>query len=164
MKRIGVIGIGNPFRKDDCIGIKILEHLVLKKNDLSYDIEFIDGGTGGMNLLHQLSKFDIVFIIDAVNFNKKIGDIEVFDAKNLESIKPSITKSTHCADFLSVIEVSKRLGEAPDKIFIIGIQPSDISFGNNISPELENKIPIYVEKIFLEIKKQISNLSDDLSN
>ncbi|MBN2603747.1 MAG: hydrogenase maturation protease [Candidatus Thermoplasmatota archaeon] len=163
MKRVAVIGLGNPFRKDDGIGIKILDYIKLKKNILSGGIEIIDGGTGGMNLLHLITKFDLVFIIDAVNFNKKIGEIEIFDAKNLKSVKPFITQSTHCADFLNIIELSKKLGQVPDKIFIIGIHPGDTSFGNTISSELEKNIPVYLEKIFKKINKEISNLTDELS-
>jgi len=59
MKKIGVIGIGNPLRKDDGIGIVLLEKLVEIKDDLPDDIEYIDGGTGGMNLLHLFARFDI---------------------------------------------------------------------------------------------------------
>ena len=52
MKKIGVIGIGNPLRRDDGIGILLLEKLVERKENMPDDIEYIDGGTGGMNRNH----------------------------------------------------------------------------------------------------------------
>ena len=50
--KAGIIGVGNPLRRDDGIGIVLLEKLIEKKSDLPEGIEYIDGGTGGMNLLH----------------------------------------------------------------------------------------------------------------
>ena len=152
MKRIGVIGIGNPLRKDDGIGIVLLEKLIEKKDELSSNTELIDGGTGGMNLLHLLARFDIAIILDAVNFDGHPGELRLFTSGEVRSKKISLNISTHESDFLKVIQLSKELEEQPDELFIFGIQPKDTSFGKGLSPELQRNIELLLIRLQTEIK------------
>jgi len=152
MKRIGVIGIGNPLRRDDGIGIVLLEKLVEKKDELSSNTELIDGGTGGMNLLHLLARFDIAIILDAVNFDGHPGELRLFTSEEVCSKKISLNISTHESDFLKVIQLSKELEEQPDELFIFGIQPNDTSFGKGLSPELQRNIELLLIRLQTEIK------------
>jgi hydrogenase maturation protease len=151
MKKIGVIGIGNPLRRDDGIGILLLEKLVERKENLPEDIEYIDGGTGGMNLLHLFSRYDVVLIIDAVNFNEKTGESKLFTLEDVHRKKNPIAISTHESDILKVIQLSKELGEAPDRFFIFGVQPRDIVYGTDISFELQQKIEVLLDSLRQEI-------------
>ena len=154
--KAGVIGVGNPFRKDDGIGIVLLEKLIEKKDDLPSDIEFIDGGTGGMNLLHMLALFDRVLIIDAVKFNDKPGTSKLFKSEDVCSKKSSINISTHESDVLKIINLSKELGEIPDELFIFGVQPKDTSSGNSLSSDLQQSI----ESLTLNLQNEITNIFD----
>jgi len=152
MKRIGVIGIGNPLRKDDGIGIVLLEKLIEKKDELPDNIEFIDGGTGGMNILHLLGHFDIAIILDAVNFDGHHGESKLFTLDEVQSQKISLGMSTHESDLFKVIQLSKELKECPDELFIFGIQPKDISFGSNLSSELQHNIKPLLIRLKTEIE------------
>ena len=158
MKKIGIIGIGNPLRNDDGIGIILLEKLIQRKKDFSKKIEFIDGGTGGINLLHYLSYFDIVFLLDAVNFNKNPGKINFFKLEDFIGQNQILSLSTHESDFSKIIQLSKNLNELPKNFFIIGIQPKNTAFGNKISDEISKKITFIVDNVFVEIEKKIKEL------
>lgn len=153
MKKIGVIGIGNPLRRDDGIGLILLEKLMKKQQGLPQRIECIDGGTGGMNLLHLLHRFDIVLVIDAVNFGGKVGESKVFNPENAKNDKSSLNLSSHDPGFLQVVQLSKKLSGHPAVIKIFGVQPRDTSYGTTLSPELENKINLFVDEIITEINK-----------
>jgi len=152
MKEIGVIGIGNPLRRDDGIGIILLEKLIERKDELPDGIEFIDGGTGGMNLLHLLAHFDIAIILDAVNFDGHHGESRLFRLDEIHSQKISLGISTHESDLLKVIQLSKELEECPDELFIFGIQPKDTSFGSGLSSELQHNIESLLIRLQTEIK------------
>jgi len=152
MKRIGVIGIGNPLRRDDGIGIVLLERLVGRKDELPAGIEYIDGGTGGMNLLHLLARFDIVVLIDAVKFCEHTGKSKLFKAEDVYSKKIQVKTSTHDSDFLKIMQLSEELGESPDEVYIFGVQPKDTSHGSNPSPELQQKIDLLLDNLISEIK------------
>jgi len=151
--KAGIIGVGNPLRRDDGIGIVLLEKLIEKKDDFPQDIEYIDGGTGGMNLLHILALFDVALIIDAVNLNGKPGESKLFKSEDVCSKKSSINMSTHESDVLKIINLSKELGEIPAELFIFGVQPKDVSQGDNLSPELQKSIPLLMSNLQNEITK-----------
>ena len=158
MKKIGVIGIGNPLRKDDGIGIVLLEKLVEIKDDLPDDIEYIDGGTGGMNLLHLFARFDIVVFIDAVNFGGEIAESKFFNSEDVISKNIQIKISTHGSDILKIIQLSKKLGENPDEIFIFGVQPQDMTPGTRLSHEIQENIDLLVNNLKVELKNIMENI------
>jgi hydrogenase maturation protease len=158
MKKIGVIGIGNPLRKDDGIGIVLLEKLVEIKDDLPDDIEYINGGTGGMNLLHLFAHFDIVVFIDAVNFGGEIAESKFFNSEDVISKNIQIKISTHGSDILKIIQLSKKLGENPDEIFIFGVQPKDMTPGNRLSHEIQENIDLLVNNLKVELKNVMENI------
>jgi len=157
MKRIGVIGIGNLLRKDDGVGVVLLEKLIEKKDELPDSLEFIDGGIGGMNLLHLLAHFDIAIILDAVKFDGHHGESRLFTSDEVHSQKISLGMSTHESDLLKIIQLSKELNECPDELFIFGIQPKDTSFGSSLSSELQHNI----EPLLIRLKAEIETIFNE---
>ena len=151
--RIGIVGIGNPLRQDDGIGIVLLDKLMDVKNDLPHDLEYVDGGIGGMNLLHVLARFDVMILIDAVNFNGRPGELKVFTPDELRSLKPLQTLSTHVLDFFEVLRLSTQLHEEPEELYICGIQPKQVSEGMQLSPELEHLVPLLIDALKQEIMR-----------
>jgi len=159
MKKIGIIGIGNPLRRDDGLGIFLLEQLQKKKKGFPKNIEFIDGGTGGMNLLHVLVRFDTVIIIDAVDFKGKPGESRVFTLDDIQSQKTSMLPSIHESNFLNVIRLSEELKELPRKVYFFGVQPKDVSFGTRFSEEVAQVI----DTLVATLHKKIQILTDEKS-
>lgn len=160
MNEIGIIGIGNPLRKDDGVGILLLEKLAENKKKLPKGIEYVDGGTSGMGLLHHFARYDIVFVIDAVDFKGTPGELRLFKLEDIANRKYNFSISTHDIDFLKVVEISKEIKEKPE-IFIFGIQPKDTSFSKGLSPELRQKIDNISDSLILEIKATLEKMSKD---
>jgi hydrogenase maturation protease len=159
MKKLVVIGLGNPLRRDDGIGIVLLKKLVEYKHELPQDIQYIDGGTGGMNILHLLVRFDIVFIIDAALFNAIPGYGKLFTLQEIKNNRISFSPSTHESDILEIINLSKNLDEAPEHILFFGVQPKDTSVGTDLSKELQKNIEELFKKLMIELKKVYEELS-----
>jgi hydrogenase maturation protease len=155
MIRKAIIGIGSPLRQDDGIGIVLLEKLIERKNELLQDVEFIDGGTGGMNILHLLARFDLVILIDAVDFGGKPGESRLFTLEDVQSNKILVNISTHEPDILKVVHLSKDLNEQPDELFIFGVQPKNTSAGTDLSLELNNAVKSLATKLLKEINTLI---------
>jgi len=153
MKKIGIIGIGNLLRKDDGIGIFLLERLQKQKKELPKNIEFIDGGTGGMNLLQLLAQFDTVLLIDAVGFKGRPGETRVFSLKDIQSQKKPVMISTHDSNFLNLLRLSQELKELPETLVIFGVQPRDVSHGVGLSKEIETVL----DDLYLKLQKEIQN-------
>jgi hydrogenase maturation protease len=153
MQKIGIIGIGNLLRKDDGVGIFLLERLQKQKKELPKNIEFIDGGTGGMNLLHLLAQFDTVLLIDAVDFKGRSGESRVFRLKDIQSQEKPVMISTHDSDFLNLLRLSQELKELPETLVIFGVQPRDVSHGVGLSKEIETVL----DDLNLKLQKEIQD-------
>jgi hydrogenase maturation protease len=151
-KKIGIIGLGNPLRRDDGIGLVLLKYLQENKEKLSKTIEFIDGGTSGMNLLHLLRNYDIVLILDAVDFKGTPGEIKKFTMDEIQNQKIQFFLSTHEPDILTVFSLLKELDKAPTQLLIFGIQPKDVSYRIGLSKEVHQVLPILQKQILKEIQ------------
>lgn len=158
MKKIGVIGIGNPLRRDDGIGVFLLKKLIDRKYELPADIEYVDGGTGYLNLIHELDRFDIAVFIDAVDFNGKPGDSKIFEYEDIRSKKINFSSSSHGEDIVKVIDFSKSVDMLPEKVVFFGVQPKDVSLGDTFSSELSAKIDVLIDELICFLKK----LADDI--
>lgn len=146
-KTIGVIGIGNPFRHDDAIGIILLDFLREHKQEFLSGISLIDCGTGGMNVLHLMSDFDTVLIIDAVKLGKPSGSWSFFSYNDVRTRKHQEPLSTHVSDIFQVIQLSKKIHKKPETIFFFGIEPADLSIGQGLSESVKNNLFIFQEKV-----------------
>ncbi len=160
MKKVGIICLGNPLRRDDGIGLVLLDRLIEKSSQFPEEFEFIDGGTGGMGLLHIFSRFDIVVLIDAVNLNCKPGKSKFFKLSDILTKKEKNTNFTHVPDFLNVLELAKSLGELPEMVFIFGIQPNDTSYGCDLTIELSKK----TDMIFKELLNKLKSITNTIGN
>ncbi len=151
MKKIGIIGLGNPLRQDDGIGIILIEKLTKKKNNFAENIEFIDGGTGGISLIHLFAKFDIVLLIDAVDLNAKPGDYKFFKIDDKVCSDKNINFTTHEENILNVLKLSEKIDEKPE-VYMFGIQPKTTDFKNKLTKELEHKTDLLLSKLEEKIK------------
>ena len=74
-----VIGFGNIFMGDDGVGVRVIEKLKeddeIKKLD---NVELIDGGTSGIDLIFMLKQAEKAIIIDAVDAGQAEGEIIEF--------------------------------------------------------------------------------------
>jgi hydrogenase maturation protease len=146
MKKV-VIGIGSPLKRDDNVGNLIIDEL---KENLSQDILLIRGETNPENYIDKLRSFEpeIIYFIDAVEFDGKTGEVRVFDIEDV--LNQSL--STHGIS----VKIFKKF--FPDsRIKIIGIKTKEIIYGEGLSEELKQKLDDITKKIEKIIR---NNLSD----
>jgi hydrogenase maturation protease len=150
---IKIIGFGNIFMADDGIGVRVIEELqqqqVFKDNE---NIELIDGGTSGIDLVFMLKGADRAIIIDAVDAGQEIAQIVVFSPNDVVGFKKKVFKSysLHDIDLVEAFELVKSLNLTAD-IKIIGVKPKKIGYSDKLSPEVENNIPEIIAKIKEEV-------------
>ena len=149
-KEIVVLGLGNPLMSDEGIGGFLVDQLE-KQVDQFPQAEFIDAGTGGMNLLYHLEDRKKVIIIDCAFMDTEPGTMKRFGPDEVVSIKKLAHLSLHEVDILKVIELAKRLGQCPEEIVIFGIEPESIEQKMELTKILADKIDDYIETIVREL-------------
>ncbi len=153
--KVAVICIGNPLMGDDGAGVAVLE--ILKKS-IPSDVQIIDQGTGGLNLLYTLEGLDAAIIVDAVDFGGKPGEVRAFNPEEVDSVK-TLGYSLHDVDILSIIELARKMGNCPGILFITAIQPASLSSSTELSPEVKAALPELAE-VVLNLLEQIMNQGD----
>jgi hydrogenase maturation protease len=137
-----VLGIGNILQKDDGIGVHIVNNMI-DKGAKTPDVEYLDGGTAGYDLLDSMKGRKKIIIIDALKADDSPGSVYRFPAEKLTMSTTGF--SLHDAGVPSMIKMLDIMGEKPE-IEIIGIVPEDItSLDIGISKSLEASIPRVME-------------------
>ena len=145
--RIVVVGIGNLLLKDEGIGVHVAQ--ALEKALSPIDFEVIDGGTSP-DLLRLVDCVDRLILVDAAKGGGEPGDIYRFTLDGL-SPENSVNTSVHQIGLVETLMVMRALGTAPEKTVIIGVEPKEIDWGLELSPELERKLPEIIHVVHEEL-------------
>jgi hydrogenase maturation protease len=124
VSRIRVIGIGSALRRDDSIGLRLADGI---------SVEGVDHAENScdLSLLYALEGCDMAVIIDAVDFGGKAGETRIMRAEDL----PKNPNETHSMDLGFILGIINLL-ESPPDVFVFGVQPADLGFGDSLSEEL----------------------------
>ncbi len=135
--KIAVIGIGNSLRRDDGIGIIILESLL--KRYKRPGVEYLNFGIASFDLIHRLGDYKKVLLIDALSAGLAEGDLSIFELKGITFVKENHAISSHELNLKDIFELSRKF-KIKAKIFVAGIQIEDVSFGEALSRPLKQKL------------------------
>ena len=119
MKPVIVICLGNPFMRDDGIGICLARKLAVSLAD-DINVEVMDLGTGGLSVMHAIVGRKKAVFVDCAIMGLSPGSIHRFTLDQVRSKKVRMRYSLHEGDLLKTIELSGRLGECPDDIVVFG--------------------------------------------
>ncbi len=141
-----VMGVGNVLLKDEGVGVHVVEHLRHAPIPLPQNIEIIDGGTMGMELMMYLEGREKAVVIDVIEAGVEPGTIFRFAHGDIREAKQK-KLSFHQLSFLDALKMAEFMGQQLPEIIFIAIQPKDITPGTELTPEIEAKIPTIIEMI-----------------
>lgn len=130
-KKVVIAGIGNPFRKDDNVGVQVTKNL---QNKTSKNVYIIEAETIPESYMQQIAKFkpSHILLVDAGIINKPAGTAMLADPAQLIR-KTSI--STHTLPLRIFCDYLTQTTGA--KIGLLIIQPQDASFGEGLTPKVK---------------------------
>lgn len=148
--RVVVLGIGNILLSDEGVGVRVVERLedVFR---LPPEVEVIDGGTCGMEMLDQLEGLDALIVVDCVRHGQppatpvliKGEDVPVFFKTKLSPHQVSLS------DVLASLEF---IGRGPKYAAIVGIQPASMATDMALTPAVEARVPELVSMVLAELR------------
>lgn len=151
-KKIAVIGLGNTLRRDDGIGIAVLESLLTSYK--REDVDYLNFGIASFDLLHRMENYQAVLLVDAVKAGLACGECKIFALEEIDCNLQDSPLSSHELDLKSIFELYKKL-ELKTRVYVAGIQAGDVSFGQGLSEALKNKEKELVEKISVFIDQRL---------
>jgi len=149
-KKVLVLGVGNLLLGDEGIGIHLIREM--GKERLPLNVELVDGGTAGIDLLNWLESADYVIIVDCVEAGEEPGSIFRIPIDELVLDSANQLISLHDINLTEVLSMANKMKILPPTI-IFGVQPEVIGYQTELSPTVKNRLPRLIELI----KKEILN-------
>jgi hydrogenase 3 maturation protease len=137
-KKLVILGVGNTMRGDDGIGPILVERLQGK-----VEADLIDAGEVPENFIGPIEagQPDTIIIIDAADMGTKAGEVAILEIDQIAEIG----LTTHNASLALIARLLQSSTQAD--IFVLGIQPEDISFGTPMSERVIRTLDL-LEKFF----------------
>ena len=144
-----VLGLGNVLMQDEGIGVHLV-NLLAEKYEFDPAIQLIDGGTTGTDLLPYFDQNKRIMILDAVDFGKEAGHVDVILNEDIMARFKS-KLSLHHLGLSDVLSTLRLLDIEPDEICLIGMQPSKMELGleptDDVRPHFRKALEIIQTKL-----------------
>jgi hydrogenase maturation protease len=143
VKKITVLGIGNLLMSDEGVGIHVLNELQ-KVCPLPH-VEYVDGGTGGLQLLEYFTASDLIVLIDAALDGKPLGTVTQLEPRYSKDYPRTLV--AHDLGLKDLLDALVLL-ECTAKVVLFTISIADIAtLSLDLSPELETSVAAAAQKI-----------------
>ena len=147
--RTVVLGIGNTILSDEGVGVRAAEALQAAF-DLPADVEVIDGGTAGMELLGPLTGVDLLVVLDAVKTGKPPATVVKLDGDQVPVFFRS-KLSPHQVSICDVLAALEFSGDKPRDLVLIGVEPESLELGLELTPAIAARVPEMVKLAAAEL-------------
>jgi len=149
VKRVLILGLGNPLLGDEGVGVRVAEEL--KGLELPDGVAVAEGGTAGLGLVGLMEGYQKVIIVDAADMGHPPGRVVRFTPLEARLKTVEIPLSLHQLGLGEALALAKALEVAPAELVIIGIQPRRVEMGAGLSSEVEGAIPQIIRIILDEL-------------
>lgn len=142
-KKVVVAGIGNPIRRDDFVGVKIVQDL---QGEVSENVWLIECETVPESFMQEIVdiKPSHILLVDAAILGLKPGELRLVFPEQVIDF-PAIT--THVLPLRIFCEYITKMAEA--KIALLLIEPENTEFGEGLTPTIQ----ITAEKVAVMLRR-----------
>ncbi len=126
-----LIGIGNPLRGDDAIGLLVARRA---RELAGSGVEVMELEGEPSRLIDAWQDADVAVVVDAVRSGAPEGTVMRFDAA-AEPLPASVTAtSTHALGLGDAIEIARALDRLPRRLVVYAIEGISFEAGSGVSP------------------------------
>jgi hydrogenase maturation protease len=135
-----IVGLGNILRADDAVGLILARRLKKKTKFSIFDVE-----TAFENYLEKIiqKKPKTLFIIDAIDFGGKPGEVKLFSPGELSTLNLGFTHNPSLNLGINYLQNKLKIN-----IIILAIQPKSIVFKRGLSSEIKKTVDL-LENLFI---------------
>lgn len=143
-----VLGLGNPIRSDDGVGIAALRCLE-EDPRVPGAVDLVEGGTKGLELVSYISGMSRLLVLDAVEVGAVAGTIVCLRSKELCSLPGN--GNVHDLALADILNALRLLGQEPQETVLLGIQPETTELGTALSKSVESALPLLLEAAIAQL-------------
>ena len=133
-----VLGIGNVLLTDEGIGVRALNELE-RRYTFPENVELLDGGTAGIELLRHIRNRDYLIIIDAMKFNQEPGTVTRVEGNDVPAAFRTRI-SPHQLGLSDLLAAAMLTDELPPNLVLFGVEPENLDIGLDLTATVEASV------------------------
>lgn len=151
-----VIGVGNPYRRDDGFGVAVLERLWQRQRvggGVLADVEVAEESGEPVALISRWAGHDTAILIDAVSSGGEPGTLHRVECSdgNWDVGRMSRQASTHGLGVAEAVALGRTLGRLPRRLVIIGAETADVANGSGLSSPVSAAVGLAEDSVMAEL-------------
>lgn len=150
MKTI-LIGLGNILMQDEGVGVHAV-NAVKERFEVPPELEIVDGGTAGLDLLPFFEGRDRVLLVDAVLFGEEPGFIGELANEAIPARFGKNKASLHHLGLAEVLALARLQNILPKEICLIGIEPQSLDPGLELTKTLQEKFEVLLACVCAKLR------------
>jgi len=143
-----ILGIGNLLLCDEGVGVHVAR--ALQREQLPENVITLEVGTAFLDALPEIELADRIIIVDAMEAGHAPGT--VYRIPFEDCAKRDMLVSLHGFDLSRAIYLAGR--ESAPEAVVIGVEPSRIDWGIDLSPKIQEMMPSIIEAVKVEIARE----------
>ncbi|KPK74793.1 MAG: hypothetical protein AMJ79_13160 [Phycisphaerae bacterium SM23_30] len=156
-RRVLILGLGNILLRDEGFGVHVAQQLA--QTELPDYVEVIDGGTSSLDVLlgeEGVKKLIVVDVLKAGGepgaiYRLKVDSDHIKRLKELFGPHQRATVSLHQIGLIDALAAAEKLGNAPQEIVIIGIEPKEIEWKLELTDVLKKQVTQVINLVLEEV-------------
>lgn len=137
--------------KDEGVGVHLLHELTRIEPPAGKEVVLIDSGTSS-DVASAIETADKLIVLDAINAGGKPGTVYRFNLDDI-NIGHESGISAHDISLLYEIKLQQAIKNRKIDTVIIGVEPKEIDWGLELSPEIKNSLSMVKELVMEEIRR-----------
>lgn len=138
-----VLGLGNELFRDE--GLGVVASRSLQGRGFS-DVEVVDGGTLGIELVATVEGRQGLLVLDAVVADgSSPGDILTFEGEELRMSR-RLLFSAHQIGMVEALAAADLMGRGPQRVAAVGMVPFSLDTGYGVTAEVKERLPAMIKR------------------
>jgi len=151
MKKTLVLGVGNLLLSDDGVGVHVIQRLQAA-HPFPEEVQVVDGGTCGLDLLQFLEGIERLIIIDAARLGEPPGTVARMEGDQVPAFL-SLKTSLHEIGLPELLFTAKLTDIYPQEVVVLAVQPESIETSLKLTPAVAARVDELVEMVIGEVRR-----------
>jgi hydrogenase maturation protease len=150
-KKTLVLGLGNILLGDEGVGVRVVERLQARY-EFPPEVQVLDGGTLGMDLLPYVGDADRLLVLDALELGAEPGTVARLEGDEVPAFM-GIKISPHQMGLADLLAAARLCDLFPEELVLWGVQPGVIDVGLELSPATAPQVDVLVDRALAELNQ-----------
>lgn len=139
-----VIGVGNPFRRDDGVGPAVLDAL-RGRDDLPPGTRLVESDGEPTRTILAWADASTAVLVDAVRTGAPPGTVHLVDPESVP--EGGRAGGSHALGPGEAVRLGRATGRVPDRLVLIGVEVVDTDMGTGLSAAVADAVDEVVDLV-----------------